>query len=235
MQRAMGHHFHVTQAQQLQLDVVRIERAGVWLDDLRWHQHVYQRARFRWWGDHVMKIVTSRTGGQLDFTTVADLERLHRYQSEHAEYTFQCQIAMAEPLTAALETLGSWDDVGKPIGLSVMECRSTVGLALREPPEARTNPDVERILRMVRGQVFQNPLILAWELKQMWRMHDAVVDVFEDTICDLVDELRDSRPDEVLAQAVGCALPKGLDTRLACAHEVRGKAGDPRRIPTQLF
>jgi len=225
----------VTGPQQPQLDGGRAERAVVWLDDLRWHQHVYRRARFRWWGEHVMKIVTSRTGGQLDFTSVADLEWLRRYQCEHAEYTFQCQMAMAEPLTAALETLGSWDAVREPIGLSLTECRATVGLARREPPEARTNPDVERILRMVGSQVFQNPLILAWELKQMWRMHDAVVDVFEDTICDLVEELRGSRPDEILARAAGSALPKGLDTRIAYAREARGQAGDPRRIPTQVF
>jgi hypothetical protein len=36
--------------------------------------------------------------------------------------------------------------------------------------------------------VFGNPLIHIVEMKQMWRMHAAAVDMHEDTICDLAEE-----------------------------------------------
>lgn len=207
-------------------------QADVWLDDLGWHKRMFLESRFRWTGEHVMSIVTRHTGGQLSFRTVAHLELLRRYQGQVQAYSDRCRLAMADPLLLARATLGGgWGPTGRAVGLSVVDCKATVWLAVGEPPEARTNLNVARALRDL---PFVNPLIEAWELKQVWRMYEAAAGVVEDAICDLVDELVGSRPADVLAVAAGMTVG-GMWRRIADAHDARGWPGDPRRIPVQVF
>jgi len=211
----------------------RRARGEMWVDDLCWHQQMFKRARFRWTGEHVMAIVTRYTSGQLDFTTVRDLELLHRYQLELLDYSCQARDALAERLPAVNETLGGcWEPTAQALGLTVIDCKAAVWFAAGTTPNQRTNLNVRRVLEYV---PFRNPLIEAWELKQLWRMYEAAADVFEDTICDLVEELRDSRPIDVLVQATDTLSSAGLQQRIRTAREERGRSEDPRRMPTQAF
>jgi hypothetical protein len=210
----------------------RRERAAVWLDDLRWHRHMFKESRFRWTGEHVMSIVTRNTGGQLDFTSLHHLELLERWRGELADYSHQGRLAMAAPLRTAHDTLPSWEQLAEHLRLSVVDCKATVWVAVGEPPEARTNVNVERVLRRL---PFSNPLIQIWELTQLWRMYEAAGAVFEDTICDLIEELRGREGIDALVQATGTLTPAGLDGRVADARQLRGEPGDPRRIPAQVF
>jgi hypothetical protein len=225
----------VTLSHDLRPDAVRSERAAIWLEDLNWHKDVYRYSRFQWWGEHVIKIVTSRTGGRLNFTTVADLQFLSDRQREHVDYAARLWLALAAPLSDAYETMGSWEAVAGPLGLTRYDCRGAVGVAGIYPPEEAVTPDSKRISEMVNSQVFKNPFILAWEMKQMWAMHQAAVDMFEDTICDLVGELRGTRPGQILAAAIGVSTSGNLDGRIRKAHAARGQSGDPRRVPSQTF
>jgi hypothetical protein len=49
----------------------------------------------------VLRIVTSLTGGQLEFTTIADLRLLGQLLVDVEEYGWQCRRGMAEPLRRA--------------------------------------------------------------------------------------------------------------------------------------
>ncbi len=73
------HHEGVTSAVLPRAAAERWARAEVWLDDLAWHEHMYKESRFRWTGEPVMDVVTRRTAGNLDYTTLADLRLLHSY------------------------------------------------------------------------------------------------------------------------------------------------------------
>lgn len=208
---------------------------ATWLDDLWWHKKMYRGARWRWWGEHVMDMITSYTGGRLYFTTVEDLRRLQGYKYHAEEEAFTCQLALTDPLEQAGDLMGRWGAVAEALGLTTVDCSATVWFAAVLPDRARTNSAVERVKRVVQRQPFKNPLIEAFELKQMWRLHQAAATMLEDTTCDLLEELRESRPDAVLCEAAAIATVKGLDLRIATARTDRGGPGDPRRIPRQIY
>jgi len=212
---------------------VRRARAETWLDDLTWHRRMFQQSRFRWTGEHVLSIVTRYTGGQLVFSTVEQLELLQDYQRDVRGYSHQCRLAMAEPLQQAQQTLGGrWDPTGEALGMSVVDCEAIVWSAVGEPPEARTNVNIASVLHRL---PFANPLIECWELKQLCGMYQAAVDVFEETICDLVDELAGAVPIEQVVTASGSLSAGGLRARVEDARGRRGRAGDRRREPAQAF
>ena len=204
----------------------------MWLDDLRWHKHMFRQSRFRWWDEHAMRIVTRHTGGQLEFSTVRHLELLQQYQYQVGEHLLLCREAMAEPLRQARDTLGGWEPVAAALGLSVVDCKVILWFAAGTRPEDRTNVNVKAVLRKL---PFSNPLIQAWELKQLWRLYEAAADIFEDAICDLIEELRPTRPEEVLVRASQDVSPVGLAARVRHARQERGGPEDPRRTPAQIF
>lgn len=182
-----------------------------------------------------MDLITQHTGGQLTFRNVDDLRLVEHYRQEADDEALTCQLALADPIEAAGAVLGRWAPVADVLGLTEVECSSTVWFAQVHPEWERTSAKVERVLRVVRRQPFINPLIEAWELKQLWRLHQAAAAMLEDTTCDVIEYLRDSRPDAVLCEAAGMLSSSALDTRVATNRELRGPFGDPRRIPRQVF
>lgn len=210
----------------------RAARSALWLDDLRWHKHMFRQSRFQWTGEHAVDIITRHTGGQVEFSTVRHLRRLQREQDEIADYTTQCRLAMGDALDAAAGTLvGGWAAVADAVGLDVGHAKAIGELASFTSAKERTNPDVRRVLRQL---PFSNPLIQVWELKQLVNLFQAAVDLVEDTLCDLLDELADVHPPAVLMEAAGqqSLLPVA---RVDWARKARGGLGDPRRVPRQLF
>jgi len=216
----------------------RLARRELWLADLAWHRETYREAKFRWWDLDVMSIVTYNTWGRVDFTTLKHLRWLEEWRLEIAVFTDQCQMAMAAPLRQARETLGAagWDEVAVLVGLTAVECSLADWLDTHAEPEQRVpNFQVQRIQDMVAGMVSANPLILIFELKQLWRMYQAAEAVHEDTLCDLVEELRGTRREEDITEAAGLVSVAGLGHRVAAARAARGGPGDPRRVPVQKF
>jgi len=223
----------VTTSEVFSAAAARGARVEVWLNDLHWHRRMFREARFRWSGEDVMAIITRYTGGQLSFTTVHHLELLQRYQLQLGEYSSQVRNAMAEPLQLANESLGGeWVPTSDALRMSVVDCKATTWFAIGVTPEERTNVNVKRVLH---GLPFANPLIEAWELKQLWRLYETAVDLLEDTICDLVDELRPTRPVDVLVAATDTRNESGLIQRVNYARELRGGPEDGRPVPAQIF
>lgn len=203
----------------------------LWLDDLRWHKHMFRQSRFQWTGEHAIDIVTRGTGGQLEFTELRHLRRLQAEQDEIAAYGTQCTLAMGAPLAAAAAAVtGGWPVVADAVGLAVGQAKATAALVEWEPLQEPT-PDVRRVLR---GLPFSNPLIQVWELKQLSRLFDAAVQLLEDTICDLLLELLQAHSPQKLVEALAT---QRLDptNRADRARSARGAPGDPRRTPHQVF
>lgn len=208
----------------------RERRGALWLDDLRWHKHMFRQSRFQWTGEHAIDIVTRGTGGRLEFTQVRHLRRLQWEQDEIAAYGTRCTLAMGAPLATAASVAGGWQVVADAVGLPVGQAKATAALVAWEPLQEPT-PDVQSVLR---GLPFSNPLIEVWELKQLSRLFDAAVLLIEDTICDLLLELLATRPPEELLESLAT---QRLDpaTRASRARTARGGPGDDRRTPRQMF
>ena len=208
----------------------RDEQAALWLDDLVWHKRMFMQSRFRWTGEHAMDIVTRSTSGCLDYSTVGHLRWLQRRQDEVRDRGTQCQSAMADPLRQAHAVLG-WDRTAEAVGLTVVDCHLTLAFAAGTTETERSNVDVRGVLAQL---PFANPLIEVWELKQLWRLHDAARGLLEDTLCDLLEELLETHPVDELVGATGILSGRPA-ARIEQARLERGAAGDPRRTPQQAF
>jgi len=206
--------------------------ASLWLDDLRWHKKMYRESRFRWTGQDAVGIVTWETGGQTEFVTLADLELLQRIQYKVLGLADPARNAMAQRLQLAYDAFGDgWATTSEALGLSEVECSAAVWFAEHAAPEDFDSVNVRRVLKFV---PFRNPLIEAWELKQLVRVFEAAGNLLEDAICDLAQELLPTRPEAAIAAAMNTS-PLGVTQRVAAALEERGGAGDERRIPEQVF
>lgn len=215
----------------------RLARFESWTQELREHRELHNQSRFRWWDTDIMSLATWTTWGRIDFTTLRHLRSLEKWRAELALYTRACEInGMAPPLIDAQELLyGSgrcWTEIAEAVHLTELDCRIVVGTyrfsepALREP-----NKQVRRILRMA----YSNPLIRVWETKQLVAMHAAAVNVLEDTLIDLVEELRPTHRLSDIMRAAGSANEDRLADRIATQREARGGPDDPRRRPRQTF
>lgn len=83
--------------------------------------------------------------------------------------------------------------------------------------------------------LFGNPLILSWELSQLWTLYEAAEMLLEDALVDLSIELGNSCSPTALLWATQMASTVGLEHRIADQRERRGNPGDDRRRPRQSF
>lgn len=212
------------------------EIAQTWHDDLWWHRKMYRGARWRWWGSHVVDIVTAATGGRLYFTTVDDVRRLRRVLMNINDDAYTVQMSLAAPLTAAVEVKGSLEAVAaEAIGLTVLELSIIRWDAATDSLPRSVFSDIVRNQRMVARQPFKNPLIELLELTQLWRTYQAAANMIEDTLYDLIVELAETRPKSVLADAAGVRYAHALDVQIRGVRDARGEPGDPRRTPRQIL
>ncbi len=211
------------------------ETAAQWVDDLRWHRSQYRQSRFQWCGSEALLVATEFTRGRQEFTSVQDLRDLARYQREVGEYSTVCQRAFGDAVKQARKAIcpHDWAPVAAELDLTSEECASSSFFATWSDPEERTNAQVERVQRIVDGLFFSNPLIRAWELRQLWALYLAAEGIIEDTLVDLVVELRSTRRPADLADAAGLFTAEGLDYLVKGHRETRGEPGDPRRTPSQ--
>ena len=207
---------------------------GFWLEDLRWHRRTFVESRFRWATEDAVDVVTWHTGGQTEFTTVDDLRSLQTYQYAVLDQAQWTSNAMADKLEVARRELdeGLWGSVLDGVGLTQVECDAALWFAEGAGPGERDSTNIRRVLKFV---PFRNPLIEAFELKQLMRLYQAAGDMLEDAICDLLEELSSTRPDAVLADASSTPGVNGIRHRVEVARRDRGLPGDQRRIPEQIF
>lgn len=232
----MGHHEEVTTlhtAPDLATTYPSSPDASLWLDDLRWQKRMYRESRFRWTGQDAIGIVTWETGGQTEFTSLADLEALQRHQYTVLDSATRARNAMARRLELARDALGDgWDTVSTVLGLTELECDAAVWFARDAGEDEFDSVNIRRVLKFV---PFRNPLIEAWELKQLTRLFEGAANLLEDAICDLAEELLPTRPEAAVAAAANTHGANGLAQRISTARQERGRAGDERRVPEQVF
>lgn len=208
--------------------------------DLDWHRRTYQESKFQWTGLDAVLVATEWTRGQDTFTNVHDLTALHARQRELAEYTTTCERAMGEAIDAARSGLKvPVSKVADLLGLTNLDAEHAVYLsaldAIWSSPgdrSGRSNAQVRRIQRMCSGFLFGSPLLLAWELKQLWRLYQSAGALLEDTLIDLVIELEAVDP-IVIAHALDLPNRRALEHRINAQRTERGEIGDPRRSPRQ--
>lgn len=211
-----------------------------WIEDLTWHRQIYRDAKFRWTGTDALLVATEFTYGHDTFETVGDLHTLEKYRLGLATYTLTCQRAFGAAINDTRTGLAvqGWDLIADLMRIPILDCRTSSWHATWADPYDRrqvTNPQVSRITAMCDGFLFASPLLLAWELKQLWSLYAAAENILEDTIADLVTELTGTVRDEDLARAAGMSTIVGLHDRVATQRTERGEPTDPRRTPHQIF
>ncbi len=71
----------------------------------------------------------------------------------------------------------------------------------------------------------QPPLLLAWELSQLWKLYRAAEELLEDTLVDLVVELQPHVHISDLLHALHTTTEVGLSNRINSQRHDRGPAG----------
>ncbi len=212
-----------------------LELGRPWIEDLRWHRDQYRQSRFQWSGSEALLAATEFTHGRQDFTSLMDLRELNLGRRAATEYAAVCQRAFGEAARQARRSIcpTSWVAVAIELDSTVDDCSASSHFATWSSPADRTNTQVDRVQRIVDGLYFSNPLIRAWELKQLWDLYTAAENILEDTLIDLVVELDGHRRAQDIADAIGVFTVAGLSHRVDLQRSQRGVVGDPRRTPHQ--
>lgn len=211
-----------------------------WVDDLVWHRQSYRQSKFRWWDNEPVLVASEFTGGRHSFTSVDGLRELEEYRLTLGAYVLTCQRAMGLAMKDSRTGLGlaGWGKLAHLVDLDARRCEESAHLATWAYPYDQreiSNPQVRRIEAMCAGFFFANPLLLTWELRQLWGLYYAAEQILEDTVVDLVEELLPTTPTSVLASAVGLYSEHGLRDRIFQQRSTRGAVGDSRRTLRQTF
>ncbi|GAB4590032.1 hypothetical protein [Nocardia sp. IFM 10818] len=214
-----------------------------WVRDLNWHRTVvYPSSKFQWQPSDAALVATKFTGGQDEFTTVADLTVLTQKRKNLTDYTATCERALGRALSQSQRGLGCRTaDLAEILDMTPLEVERAVysySVAVTWSDKigdrsSYTNRQVRRITEMCDGLLISSPLLLAWELKQLWSMYRAAENLLEDTFVDLVLELKGTADPAVIVYAAGAPHREALHGWIRHQRALRGEPGDPRRIPSQ--
>lgn len=211
---------------------------SVWVSDLRWHRDT-PGIKFIWFDEDPFKLATIYTRGRTEYTSLGDLRDLRECQAALSQTSIVVQRALGRALNRVHDELSPppFDEVcADELHMSRVEYSYSRHQANIASTAQCTNAAVERIHAEVYDRLaFRNPLILAWELKKMWDLHQAAELVIEDTAADLANELQGRVYDSDVRRAlrlppVDGALQAWLDRHLA----ERGSVGDARRRPKHI-
>lgn len=210
-----------------------VEDTATWLEDLYWHRQMFKPARTQWDGREVIDVVTRHTNGQLEFSTLADLESLSVTKGEldAAVQLVEKSLGVAAQ-RAAIAFCGDWSAVGEQVGLDWRDLRRMAEVAARTPAFV-SHPDVRVAVQEVPSR---NPLSEAWEIKQLRSLWVAAAQMVEDAACDLIEELVDAGLGwDSLLVSVWDGDAHALRARVRRNRDARGAPGDPRRRARQRF
>lgn len=212
---------------------LRERSSSNWEEDILWHRRMYGQSRFRWVAEDALSIATRYTRGRLEFSTPAHLSSLDVQLLSLLGHADQIRLAMAAPLREIRDThRRRWGSALELIDMTELDACVITWSAIGTTPDQVTNEDA---IRALRGLPLPNPLTEIWELRQMLGMYQAAADVLEDASCDLVLELATTRGLAALAPLTLSRTPAQLSMRVNEQRELRGEAGDPRRIPEQTY
>ena len=190
------------------------------------------RSRFRWQSADPLRGFSAYSNGQLEFLTVGDLTKLGQIQPKLDQRRGGVGVAMGDRIATARKEL-SQSGVAEALELDVRVCDYWAHLASITDRPLHGSSEARRVLS--KPLAWQNPLMQAWELKQVLRLWDAADAICEDAICDLCEELLPSRPESVLRAALAMSpYESSLRDRIVTAQTKRGEPGDPRRIHRQF-
>lgn len=206
-------------------------QAAVWIDDLYWHKKMYSQARFRWFPEDPINLVTAHTGGRLDFSTPGDVPLLEQAILAAGDEWELVRNTFASKLDDTRQIIVDVREIAALLNMGLVECESALWFH-RQAPALGNNINIRRVLRFV---PFRNPLLEAWELKQLLRLYEAAYDVLEDALCDLLEELLPTRDAVYLTSLTRSSTEQGMRARIAYSRELRGGPGDPRRVHHQVF
>lgn len=209
-----------------------------YLDELGDHRAIHQQSRFRWDAEDVMSSVTWNTWGRIDFTELKHLAWLAEWRQKMLEHAVECQYGMAGPLREALPLFGAntniaWKIIGDAVDMTPLQFNQLLWFYDHDSDNTPWTPNSQ--VRRIHKMGFGNPLIRIWEVKQLWAMYMAAVDVHEDTLVDLIEELRPTHRMSDILRAADIYNEDRLAERIAAARGARGGPNDPRRVPRQTF
>lgn len=208
-------------------------QAALWVDDFTWHRKMFRQARWRWFPETAIAVVAHKTGGRLDFSSTSDVPFLDEALEQVYRQRDVAQWAIAEKIVQTSEVIPDLDTIAELLGLPSSECSHIVWLYKMTRPTVTSDRHTSEVLEYV---PFRNPLTEAWELKQLLRLYDAACAIAEDALCDLLDELLETRPAQTVLPLLAREHTEAqVRERIAHARRERGEPGDPRRLPEQTF
>lgn len=200
----------------------------VWVDDTRWHLHMYRRANFRWAPEDPVAIALNYAHGRSEFTTHNHLHSLTKARRVLHGFNRHFHYQLMRRVLFSFDVFDGSEDGRAGLNLIGLTGEPLMALVdyVTDPPSAYPQTEFARALH---GFPFPNPFTEAWEIIQIKEMYEAAELVLEDTAADLTNELLDRNGWKGLDEA----LELEVDDITHWLHDhmaARGLPGDPRRI-----
>ena len=205
-----------------------------WIEDTRWHRHMFGQSSFRWVPEDPIGIALKWTRGRLSYETPGHLRLLDDQIIALRDFASGIDDAMAKPLKDAHQrcTPPDYRDGLDLVGLTSRDVSVLRRAAIGTDPST-VHPEARRVLY---GLPWPNPFTEVWELRQMRGMYTAAENLLEDLFCDLVLELAPSQGWDHLARLCRFHFTtRSLEVRVEAQRTARGDVGDPRRVPAQRY
>jgi len=203
-----------------------------WIEDMRWHRHMFRQSYFRWVPEHPTTIALRWTKGRVVFETPAHLRVLEDQLIELRTYAAGIEHAMV-PRLAEAQARSTSRDWEEGLGLLGMSQKDVELLRFNAPSRFSLHRDARRALH---GWPFPNPYSQVWELMQMRSMYTAAEDLLEDAFTDLVVELVPRHGWRNLSQILQSnRSERALQSFVEWHRRRRGEPGDRRRELVQTY
>lgn len=209
-----------------------------WVEQYRSHRAVNFGAYWTWTPQSPFRLVTNHSGGRTEYTTArdfGDLVRLRRQMTER-------MCAVRDAIAAELEDVGRrcpnvieqrWRPVADEFDVPAIELAVAIGEAQVAPARVGAPAEVPAVLEACRELAIMNPLIRAWELRQVLSLWEAGIDLVTDTMADLMGELGHLSPAELSFATQGEIGARQIVALERNQRLERGLPGDPRRLLSQ--
>ncbi len=212
-----------------------------WLNDFYWHYKSYRipgdgdrGAAWRWTGRSVHMLITSWTHGQTEFIGVQDLTALARALERGERFRDAAAIRMGDAATQAWAQFLDWGQIAGEVGLSEDELEHAVGRwhqHMHDGGEDFEPADLAKVRKKLAGDPLTNPLIALFEVKQIYRLYEAALEMLTDVAADLVVELRTVISNDEYMGELAEIDPSLPSAWVDAVYPTRGGPGDPRRVP----
>lgn len=207
-----------------------------WVEQYRAHRASYIGATWHWQPHEPGLILTTYTGGRVEFTHARDLAFLlqvsERLQETLAAARDQVAVELAQIRPVMPREDPPWTALAAEFDLHRTRLAVAAGEAEVNPARVPPPGEVAVIRQICDGLAICNPLVVAWELWQVVTLWQAAADTLDDLLADLLLEL-DLDDGSLLAATAGRLRPAAAGGLIRRQRAMRGEPGDPRRVPDQ--